>query len=155
MADRKPAKKGTQKSAKRTGTSKGFTAEERAAMRERAKELKAEARKEEGEKALLTKVAEMKESDRAMAKRIHAIVTASAPELEPKTWYGMPAYAKDGKIVCFFQSAGKFNSRYATFGFTDEANIDKGAMWPTSFGLKELTDAEEAKIAALVKKAVS
>ena len=152
------AKKATQKSAKRTnatGKSKGFTAEERAAMRERAQELKAEAAKADGESALLAKVAEMKGTDRAMAKRIHAIVKASAPALSPKTWYGMPAYAKDGKVVCFFQSAEKFNSRYATFGFSDEANIDKGAMWPTSFALKELTAAEEAKIGKLVKKAVS
>jgi uncharacterized protein YdhG (YjbR/CyaY superfamily) len=152
------AKKATQKPAKRTATntkSKGFTAEERAAMKERAQELKAEAAKADGESALLAKVAEMKGPDRAMAKRLHAIITASAPALSPKTWYGMPAYAKDGKVVCFFQSAEKFNSRYATFGFSDEANLDKGAMWPTSFALKELTAAEEAKIGALVKKAVS
>ena len=149
------AKKATQKSAKTNKPSKGFTAEERAAMKERAQELKAEAAKADGESALLAKVAEMKGTDRAMAKRIHAIVKASAPSLSPKTWYGMPAYAKDGKVVCFFQSAEKFNSRYATFGFSDEANIDKGAMWPTSFALKELTAAEEAKIGALVKKAVS
>jgi uncharacterized protein YdhG (YjbR/CyaY superfamily) len=145
------AKKSTQKSAK----SKGFSAEERAAMKERAQELKAEANKADGEKALLAKVAEMPKSDRDMAKRLHTIVKASAPDLSPKTWYGMPAYAKDGKVVCFFQSADKFNSRYATFGFSDEANLDKGAMWPTSFALKELTAADEAKIAALVKKAVS
>jgi uncharacterized protein YdhG (YjbR/CyaY superfamily) len=151
------AKKATQKSTKRTGqTSKGFTAEERAAMKERAQELKAEARKADGESALLAKVAEMKGSDRAMAKRLHEIVKASAPGLSPKTWYGMPAYAnKDGKVVCYFQSAQKFNSRYATFGFSDEANLDKGAMWPTSFALKELTAAAEAKIGALVKQAVS
>ena len=152
------AKKTTQKSAKRTtatGKSKGFTAEERAAMRERAQELKAEAAKADGESALLAKVAEMKGTDRAMAKRIHAIVKASAPALSPKTWYGMPAYAKDGKVLCFFQSAEKFNSRYATFGFSDEANLDAGAMWPTSFALKKLTAADEAKIAKLVKKAVS
>ena len=152
------AKNATQKSAKTTATnkkSKGFTAEERAAMRERAQELKAEAAKADGESALLAKVAEMKGADRAMAKRLHAIIKDSAPALSPKTWYGMPAYAKDGKVVCFFQSAEKFNSRYATFGFSDEANIDKGAMWPTSFALKELTAAEEKKIAALVKKAVS
>ena len=123
-------------------------------MKERAKELKAEAAKADGEKALLAKVAEMKGSDRAMAKRLHAIIKASAPGLAPKTWYGMPAYAKDGKIVCFFQSAEKFKSRYATFGFSDEANLDEGAMWPTSWALKELTAAEEKKIAALVKKAV-
>jgi uncharacterized protein YdhG (YjbR/CyaY superfamily) len=152
------AKKATQKSPKRTATadkkSKGFTAEERAAMKERAQELKAEAAKADGESALLAKVAEMKGTDRAMAKRLHAIIKDSAPALSPKTWYGMPAYAKDGKVVCFFQSAEKFNSRYATFGFSDEANIDKGSMWPTSFALKELTAAEEKKIAALVKKAV-
>jgi uncharacterized protein YdhG (YjbR/CyaY superfamily) len=135
--------------------SNGFTKEERAAMKERAQELKAEAAKADGESALLAKVAEMPERDRSMAERLHAIVKANAPALSPKTWYGMPAYAKDGKVVCFFQSAEKFNSRYATFGFSDEANLDKGAMWPTSFALKELTDAEEAKIGALVKKAVS
>jgi uncharacterized protein YdhG (YjbR/CyaY superfamily) len=124
-------------------------------MKERAKELKAEAAKADGESALLEKIAEMPKPDRVMAKRLHAIVTASAPELSPKTWYGMPAYAKDDKVLCFFQSADKFKARYATFGFTPEANIDKGAMWATSFALKELTDADEAKIAALVKKAVS
>jgi uncharacterized protein YdhG (YjbR/CyaY superfamily) len=136
--------------------SEGFTAEERAAMRERAKELKAEAQKADGERAVLAKIAEMPETDRAMAERLHEIVKASAPELSPKTWYGMPAYAnKDGKVVCFFQSAQKFNSRYATLGFSDEANLDEGAMWPTSFALKELSGAEEARIGALVKKAVS
>jgi uncharacterized protein YdhG (YjbR/CyaY superfamily) len=153
------AKKATQKSAKSTAAinkkSKAFTEEERAAMKERAQELKAEAAKADGESALLAKVAEMKGTDRAMAKRLHGIIKASAPALTPKTWYGMPAYAKDGKVVCFFQSAQKFNSRYATFGFSDQANLDKGAMWPTSFALKELTAADEAKIAALVKKAVS
>jgi uncharacterized protein YdhG (YjbR/CyaY superfamily) len=133
---------------------KGFTAAERAAMKERARELKAEASRAEGERALLEKIAEMKGSDRALAKRIHAIVGANAPDLAPKTWYGMPAYARDGKVVCFFQSAEKFDSRYATFGFTDEAAIDQGAMWPTSFALTELTDAGEKKLAALVKKAV-
>src|SRR5262245_8715290 len=133
--------------------SKGFTAAEKAAMRERARELKAEARKADGEKAVLAKIAEMKGSDRAMAERLHAIVKASAPGLAPKTWYGMPAYARDGKIVCFFQDAAKFDSRYATFGFTDQAYLDKGAMWATSFALTELTAAEEKKIAALVKKA--
>ena len=147
MAEKKTA-------TKRTGSTKGFTAEERAAMKERAKELKAEATKADGEKALLEKVAEMKGTDRAIAKRLHAIVTAAAPTLSPKTWYGMPAYAKDGKIVCFFQSKAKFGSRYATFGFSDEANIDQGAMWPTSWALKALTAAEEKKIVALVKKAV-
>ncbi len=139
--------------------SEGFTAEERAAMRERAKEQKAEARankdKAEGESALLAKIAEMQEPDRAMAERLHEIVKASAPSLSPKTWYGMPAYAnKDGKVVCFFQSAQKFNARYATLGFNDEANLDEGAMWPTSFALKELTDTEEARIGALVERAV-
>jgi uncharacterized protein YdhG (YjbR/CyaY superfamily) len=135
--------------------SEGFSAEERAAMKARARELKAEANKADGEKALLEKVAEMKGKDRAMAKRLHAIVTANAPELLPKTWYGMPAYAdKDGKVVCFFKSAAKFKSRYATLGFTDQANLDDGVMWATDFALKDLTDAEEAKISALVKKAV-
>ena len=132
---------------------KGFTAEERAAMRERAKELKANAA--DGESALLEKIAEMKGSDRKLAKRLHAIITASAPDLAPRTWYGMPAYAKNGKVVVYFQSAGKFKSRYATLGFSDQANLDKGEMWPTAFALMELTDAEEKKIAALVKKAVS
>jgi uncharacterized protein YdhG (YjbR/CyaY superfamily) len=145
------ARKSTQKSAK----SKGFSAEERAAMRERAQELKAEAAKADGESALLAKIAEMPKADRDLAKRLHAIVKANAPDLSPKTWYGMPAYAREGKVVCFFQSADKFNSRYATFGFSDEAKLDKGTMWPTYFALKELTAADEAKIAALVKKAVS
>ena len=146
------AKKATQKS-------EGFTDEERAAMKERAKELKAEARankkKVEGESDLLAKIAEMQEQDRAMAERLHEIVKASAPALTPKTWYGMPAYAKDGKVVCFFQSAQKFSARYATLGFSDAANLDEGAMWATSFALKELSAAEEAKIGALVKRAVS
>ena len=163
MAERKAAKQGTQQSAESaTGkASKGFTAEERAAMRERAQELKAEARrgpratKADDEGAVLAKIAEMPEPDRSMAKRLHAIIKADAPALSPKTWYGMPAYAKDGKVVCFFQSAQKFNSRYATFGFSDEANLDEGTMWPTAFALKELTAAEEARIAALVKKALS
>jgi uncharacterized protein YdhG (YjbR/CyaY superfamily) len=137
---------------------KGFTAEERSAMRERAKELKAEERANKnraaGESALLAKIAEMQEPDRYMAERLHEIVKASAPELWPKTWYGMPAYAnKDGKVVCFFQSAQKFNSRYATLGFNDKANLDEGAMWPTSFALKELGAAEEAVIGELVKRA--
>jgi len=159
------AKKATQKSAKSTTASgkksKGFTAEERAAMKERAQELKAAGRrgpradKADGESAVLAKIAEMPEPDRAMAKRLHAIIKASAPALSPKTWYGMPAYAKDGKVVCFFQSAQKFKSRYATFGFNDAANLDEGAMWPTSFALTELTATEEARISALVKKAVS
>jgi len=156
-------KEDTQKSAKSTTAinkkSKGFTDEERAAMKERAQELKAEARakkdKAAGESDVLAKIAEMPEPDRAMAKRLHAIIKASAPALSPKTWYGMPAYAKDGKVVCFFQSAQKFKSRYATFGFSDEANLDEGAMWPTSFALKELTATEEARISALVKKALS
>jgi len=150
--------KETQTSAK--STNKAFTAEERAAMKERAKELKAEARakknREEGERDLLEKIAEMPEPDRAIATRLHEIVKANAPDLFPKTWYGMPAYAnEDGKVVCFFQAADKFNTRYATFGFNDTANLDDGAMWPTAFALKELTAAEEARIAALVKKAVS
>ena len=142
MAERKPAKK-------------TFTADERAAMKERAQELKAEAGKADGESALLAKIAEMKGSDRAIAKRVHAIVKRAAPDLSPKTWYGMPAYAdKDGKVVCFFQSAQKFKSRYATLGFSDQASLDDGAMWPTTFALKDLTPAEEKKIVALVKKAV-
>jgi uncharacterized protein YdhG (YjbR/CyaY superfamily) len=140
-------------------TSQGFSAEEQAAMKERAKELKAEARANKnraaGESDLLAKIAEMPEPERAMASRLHEIIKASAPVLAPKTWYGMPAYAKDGKVVCFFQSAQKFNTRYATLGFNDTANLDEGAMWPTAFALKELTAAEEAKIAALVKQAVS
>src|SRR3982750_1754160 len=165
MAERKPAKTGTQQSAKRTTgkASKGFSDEERAAMRERAQEVKADARrgprgkkdKADGEGDVLAKIAEMPEPDRAMAERLHAIIKASAPALSPRTWYGMPAYAKDGKVVCFFQSAQKFKTRYATFGFSDKANLDEGAMWPTSFALKGLTAAEEARIAALVKKAVS
>jgi uncharacterized protein YdhG (YjbR/CyaY superfamily) len=134
--------------------SEGFTAEERAAMRERAKELKAEAQKADGEGAVLQKIAEMHGPDRAMAERLHEIVKASAPSLSPKTWYGMPAYANnDGKVVCFFQSAQKFDARYATFGFSDKANLDEGAMWPTSFALKELGAAEEARIGALVQRA--
>ena len=148
-----------QKSAKRTTatgkTSAGFSAEERAAMKERAKELKAAADKADGESAVLAKIAEMPKSDRALAERLHAIIKASAPALSPKLWYGMPAYAKDGKVVCFFQPAQKFKSRYATFGFNDTANLDEGAMWPTAFALTELTAADEARIGALVKKAVS
>jgi uncharacterized protein YdhG (YjbR/CyaY superfamily) len=136
--------------------SKGFTAEERAAMKERAKEQKAQAQKADGESAVLAKIAEMQEPDRVMAERLHEVVKASAPDLSPRTWYGMPAYAnKDGKVVCHFQSAQKFNTRYATFNFSDKANLDEGAMWPTSFALKELTATEEAKISALVKRAVS
>ena len=140
---------------------KGFTAEERAAMRERAQELKAAARrgsgagKGDGEGDVLAKIAEMPEPDRAMAERIHAIVKAAAPALSPRTWYGMPAYAKDGNVICFFQSAEKFKARYGTLGFSDKANLDEGVMWPTAFALKELSAAEEARIAALVKKAVS
>ena len=161
----KAAQKGTQKSAKSTTaigkTSKGFTEEERVAMKERVQELKAAARrgpredKADGESAVLAKIAGMPEPDRAMGKRLHAIIKASAPALSPRLWYGMPAYAKDGKVVCFFQSAQKFKTRYATFGFSDEANLDEGAMWPVAFALKELTAAEEARIGALVKKAVS
>jgi uncharacterized protein YdhG (YjbR/CyaY superfamily) len=159
MAEKKAAKKSTARSAKSAtasgGTSKGFTPEERAAMRERARELKAEASKADGESAVLEKIAEMQGSDRAMAERLHAIVKASAPDLSPKTWYGMPAYARDGKIVCFFQAAEKFKARYATLGFNDAANLDDGTMWPTSFALKELTATDEARISALVTKAVS
>ena len=150
-------KKNTGESARSTTArrkkSKGFTDEERAAMKERAQELKAS--KADGESDVLAKIAEMPKSDRAMAKRLHSIIKESAPSLSPRTWYGMPAYAQDGKVVCFFQSAAKFKARYATFGFSDRANLDKGAMWPTSFALKELTAAEEGKIVALVKKAVS
>jgi uncharacterized protein YdhG (YjbR/CyaY superfamily) len=139
--------------------SRGFTDEERAAMKERARELKAEVRagkdQADGESAVLAKIAEMPEPDRAMATRLHAIIKAGAPALSPKTWYGMPAYAKDGKVVCFFQSARKFKTRYATFGFSDQANLDEGRLWPTAFALMELTAAEEATIGALVKKAVS
>jgi uncharacterized protein YdhG (YjbR/CyaY superfamily) len=139
--------------------SAGFSDEEKAAMKARAQELKAEARasknKAEGENAVLAAIAEMQDQDRSMARRIHEIIKASAPTLAPKTWYGMPAYARDGKVVCFFQAAQKFNARYATFGFNDAANLDEGAMWPVAFALKELTAAEEARIAALVQKAVS
>ena len=152
MAEKKPEKKGTAKSAA------GFSADERAAMKERAKELKAEARanksKAEGEGDLLAKIAEMPEPERAMATRLHEIIKASAPTLSPKTWYGMPAYAKDGKVLCYFQSAQRFKTRYMTFGFNDVANLDEGAMWPTSFALKELTAAEEARIGELLKRAV-
>jgi uncharacterized protein YdhG (YjbR/CyaY superfamily) len=154
MAERKPASKATRESS-------GFTADERAAMRERAEELKAAARrgkgagKADGESDVLSKIAEMPEPDRAKAERLHAIVKASAPGLSPRTWYGMPAYARDGKVVCFFQSAHKFKTRYATLGFSDKANLDDGAMWPTGFALKELTAGEEARISELVRKAVS
>ena len=159
MAERKPAKKGTQKSAKSTTATKkryaGFTDEERGAMKDRVKEMKPGADKADRESDVLAKIAEMSESDRALAERLHALITASAPALAPRTWYGMPAYAKDGHVVCFFQSAQKFNTRYATLGFSDKANLDDGAMWPTAFALKELTAADEARIGALVKKAVS
>ncbi|HKR01266.1 MAG TPA: DUF1801 domain-containing protein [Pyrinomonadaceae bacterium] len=155
-------KKEMQKSAKSTSAinkkSGGFTDEEQAAMKERAKELKAEARankdKAEGESDVLAKIAEMPEPERAMAKRLHEIIKASAPSLTPRLWYGMPAYARDGKVICFFQSAQKFNTRYATLGFSDTANLDEGDMWPTAYALKELTATEEARISALVKKAV-
>ena len=140
---------------KATRKSDGFTEDERAAMKERSKELKASANRAEGEKALLDAIAKMPKPDRAMGKQLHELITANAPDLAPKTWYGMPAYARDGKVVCFFQSADKFKARYATFGFNDTANLDDGAMWPTSFALKELTAAAEAEIIALVKKAVS
>ena len=146
------AKKGAQQAAKSTREKEGFSAEEKAAMKARARELKAA---EDGESAARAALAAMSAHDRAIGERLHEIIKASAPDLSPKTWYGMPAYAKDGKVVCFFQSAEKFDSRYATFGFNDTANLDNGAMWPTSFALKELTDAEEAKISRLVKKAVS
>ena len=158
MAEKKTA---TKSSTARDKKSAGFTDDERAAMKERATELKAEAgrgsrgSKADGESDLLAKVAEMPEPDRTMAERLHAIVKDNAPDLSPKTWYGMPAYAKDGKVVCFFQSAEKFKARYATLGFNDSANLDEGAMWPTSFALKELTAAEEARIGELVKNAVS
>jgi uncharacterized protein YdhG (YjbR/CyaY superfamily) len=164
MAERKPAKKGTQKSAKSTTaigkTFKGFTDEERVAMKERVQELKAAARrgpradKADGESAVLAKIAEMPKPDRAMGKRLHAIIKASAPALSPRLWYGMPAYAKDGKVVCFFQSAQKFKTRYAMFGFNDSAKLDEGSMWPIAFALTKLSAADEAKISKLVKKAV-
>jgi uncharacterized protein YdhG (YjbR/CyaY superfamily) len=154
-------KKGTRKSARRTSAkavSRGFTDEERAAMRERARELKAAARpragKADGEGEVLAKIAELPEPDRSLAERLHAIIKATAPALSPRTWYGMPAYARDDKVVCFFQSAQKFKTRYATLGFSDQAHLDEGDMWPTAFALKRLTAAEEARIAALVKKAV-
>ncbi len=162
MAERKPTKKTTTKAAASTTgkESEGFTNEERAAMKERARELKDARRrpragKADGESDVLAKIAEMPEPDRAMAERVHALVKTSAPALSPRTWYGMPAYYLDGKVVCFFQSAQKFKSRYATFGFSDTANLDDGVMWPTAFALEKLTAAEEARISALVKKAVS
>jgi uncharacterized protein YdhG (YjbR/CyaY superfamily) len=164
MAEKKTPTKSTKRSAGRTGAkrttaprnsfSSGFTAEERAAMKDRARELKASKDRDEGKRQLREAIAKMKEPDRAMAKRVDSIVMAAAPELTPRTWYGMPAYAKDDKVVCFFQDAQKFKSRYATFGFSDEASLDKGGMWPTSFALMKLTAAEEKQIAALVKKAV-
>ncbi len=160
MAERKPAKKGL-KTSGGSKASQGFTDEERAAMKERSRELKTAARrgsragKADGEHDVLAKIAEMPDPDRALAERLHAIVKASAPALSPRTWYGMPAYARDGKVVCFFQSAQKFKTRYATLGFSDAANLDDGAMWPTAFALKTLTAAEEARIDALVKRAVS
>ena len=162
MAERKPGTKATQKSAKSTTaigkTSKGFTDEERGAIKDRVQEVKAAARRADEadlESAVLAKIAELPGPDRAIGERLHAIIKASAPALSPRLWYGMPAYAKDGKVVCFFQSAQKFKTRYATFGFMHEANLDEGAMWPTAFALKELTAAEEARIGALVKKAVT
>ena len=160
MSQTKDTPESAHSAAETNETSGGFTDEERAAMKERAQELKTEtrrkgAKKADGESDLLAKIAEMPEPDRAMAERLHAIVQASAPDLTPRTWYGMPAYAKDGKVVCFFQSASKFKARYATLGFQDTANLDEGAMWPTAFALKELGAAQEAKIVALIKKAVS
>jgi hypothetical protein len=165
MAERKPAKKGTQKPAKSTTAIKkryeGFTDEEKAAMQDRVQEMKVGARrgpradKADGENEVLAKIAEMPERDRAMGKRLHAVIKASAPALSPRLWYGMPAYAKDGKVVCFFQSGQKFKTRYATLGFSDAASLDEGAMWPTAFALTKLTAADEARIGALVKKAVS
>jgi uncharacterized protein YdhG (YjbR/CyaY superfamily) len=161
MAQRKTATKGRQKLTKSAArsASKGLTAEEKAAMRERVKELNAEERwkkdKEAAERDVLAKIAEMPKADRDMAERLHALIKEAAPDLRPRTWYGMPGYAKEGKVLCFFQSADKFKARYATFGFNDNANLDKGAMWPTSWALKDLTAADEKKIATLVKKAVS
>ena len=159
MAERKPATRAAQQSAKRTSangkTSKGFSAEEKAAMKERARELKAEAAKADGETELLAAIAKMQEPDRTMAKNLHSLIKAAAPALAPKTWYGMPAYTKDGNIICFFQNAGKFKARYQTLGFTDKAKLDDGAMWPNSYALTKLTADDEARIRALVKKAVS
>jgi hypothetical protein len=159
MAKRKPAVKGTRTAPKRTTATKkrfdGFTDEEKGAMKDRVKEMKAAANKADEESAVLANIAEMQGPDRAIGKRLHALIKASAPALSPRLWYGMPAYAKDGKIVCHFQTAKKFNTRYATLGFSDAANLDEGAMWPVAFALTKLTDAEEARIAALVKKAAS
>ncbi len=155
MAETKSARKGTQKATKRTSATNGFTAEERAAMKERSRELKSErSGKADGDSEVLEKIAAMREPDRAMARRIHTIIKAAAPDLTPRTWYGMPAYAQGGKVVCFFQDAAKFKSRYAMLGFSDRANLDEGAMWPVYFALKELTAAEEARITELVKRAV-
>ena len=153
MAEKKAAKK-TQESTRRTSATKGFTEEERAAMKERARELKVDKKEADQEADVLAKIEEMEGTDRTMAERLHAIITENAPTLTAKTWYGMPAYAKDGDVVCFFQPAAKFKSRYATFGFNDTANLDDGSMWATSFALKELTAKDETKIKALVKKAV-
>jgi uncharacterized protein YdhG (YjbR/CyaY superfamily) len=159
MAEKKTAAKKAPSSPKKPGSYKGFSEDERAAMKEYAKELKAAERvnkdRAEGERALLAAIAAMKEPDRGLAKRVHAIVEKTAPDLWPKTWYGMPAYAKDGKVVCFFKSAAKFKSRYATLGFEEAANLDEGAMWPTSYALTKMTPADEKKITALVKKAIS
>ena len=159
MAKSKPATKATQKSAKSSTATKkryeGFTDEERDAMKDRVEEQKVASRKADGESEVLAKIAEMREPDRAMARRLHAIIKTSAPALSPRTWYGMPAYAKDGKVLCFFQSAQKFKTRYATFGFNDAAKLDEGAMWPVAFALTKLTADDEARIGALVKKAVS
>jgi uncharacterized protein YdhG (YjbR/CyaY superfamily) len=160
MSPKKDKKESARKTTASSNKSRGFTEEEKAAMRDRAQEMKAEARanknKAEGESAALAAIDAMQESDRSMARRLHAIIKANAPTLSPKTWYGMPAYAdKDGKVVCFFQSAQKFKTRYATFGFSDSANLDEGALWPVAFALKELTTTEESRISALVKKAVS
>ncbi len=159
MAERKPGTKDAQRSAKSTAATKkkaeGFTDEERAAIKERVRETKAVADKADGESEVLAKIAEMAEPDRAMAKRLHAVIKASAPALSPRPWYGMPSYAKDGKSICFFQPAQKFKTRYATFGFNDAAHLDEGTMWPVAFALTKLTAADEARIGALVKKAVS
>ncbi|MDA0350743.1 MAG: DUF1801 domain-containing protein [Chloroflexi bacterium] len=159
MAERKPARQGAKQSAKKAAQqgAEGFSDEERSAIKERAKELKASKRagKADGEADVLAKIAELAEPDRALAVRLHALIKASSPALSPKTWYGMPAYAKNGKVVCFFQGAQKFKTRYSTLGFSDEANLDDGSMWPTAFALKELTAAEEARIVALVNQAVS
>jgi hypothetical protein len=159
MAERKSAMKGTRKSAKSTTATKkryaGFTDEEKAAMKDRVQEMKAAGNKADEESAVLAKIAEMPGPDRAIGKRLHALIKASAPALSPRLWYGMPAYAKDGKVLCFFQNAQKFKTRYATFGFSDAANLDEGAMWPVAFALTKLTATDEARIAALVKKAVS